>query len=110
MTWLWQDIERPQDLPQWAYMYLVTKLQVDPNQLAGLRCVQRIDFESGIVRNLIRIFSPEAAEQTVRVKDFTSLDEYPDLILYEGYLEQDSEQVNILRRAALERPGRTTEV
>ena len=100
VTWLWLGGEGPKEIPQWAYLYLVTTLNVDPDFLGPLKCVEQMNFEGDRLLNLIRIFDPTPVRETVRIKDFASLDRHPDLILYEGYTEKGSGKVHIACRAA----------
>jgi hypothetical protein len=101
MDWLWRGGEGPREIPHWAYMYLVTSLMIDPDHLTHLKCVEQMDFEGDTLLNLIRIFDPKSAERTVRVKNFASLDQHPDLILFEGHLEKESGRVHITSRRAV---------
>jgi hypothetical protein len=48
--------------------------------------------------SLIRIFDPTKVPPDTPVEDFTSLDTHPDLILYEGYQELESDRLNLVRR------------
>jgi hypothetical protein len=41
-----------------------------------------------------------SVEEAWPVKDFTSLDQHPELVLYEGYREKGSDRVFLERRAA----------
>jgi hypothetical protein len=44
----------------------------------------------------IRIFSQQTADQKgVSVKNYTSLDTHPELVLYEGYYNKQSREVHI---------------
>ena len=44
----------------------------------------------------IRVFDDsEAIAKKVQVKDYTSLDELPDLIIYEGWLDEGAKQVKL---------------
>ena len=95
MNWLWVGGEGPKDLPQWAYMHLVTVLKVNPDSLMDLQCVQQIDYRKDTLVNLIRIFDPKAVGETIKIKDFASLDEHTQLILYEGYMERVSGRVHL---------------
>lgn len=95
MNRLWVGGEGPRDMPQWAYMHLVTVLKVDPDSLSRLQCVQQVDYQGDVLVNLIRIFDPRLAGETIRIKDFASLDEHPELILYEGYMEKVSGKVHL---------------
>lgn len=98
MKWLWQGGSDPKDIPQWAYMHLVTVLKVEPELLTNLKCVEQINFDGNVLLNLIRIYDDRAMkEMAIEVEDFTSLDEHPKSILYEGYKEKESERVYIRR-------------
>ena len=100
MDLFWLGGEGPKDIPGWVYMYLVTTLKVPPENLVGLRSVQKVGFWDGKLVTFVRIYDPRASEQTLQVKDFTSLDLYPELILYEGYWEKVTDRVFLERRAA----------
>jgi hypothetical protein len=93
MDLLWLGGEGFQDVPSWAYMYLVTTLKVPPENLTGLRSVQKIGFWDAKWVSFIRIYDPRTSEESSRVKDFTSLDQHPELVLYEGYIEKGSDRV-----------------
>ena len=100
MTWLWRGVDGPRDIPLWAYQYLVITLKVDPDRLSELRCVEQMDFEGGVLVTLVRIFHPKPAKKSIKVKNFASLDQHPDLILYEGHMEKGSGRVQMARRMA----------
>jgi hypothetical protein len=93
MDLFWLGGEGPQDIPGWVYMHLVNTLQVPAEKLTGLRSVQKEGFWEGKAVTFIRIYNPNAAEEAWQVKDFASLDDYPALILYEGYWEKSGNNV-----------------
>jgi hypothetical protein len=95
MTLLWKGGEGPRDIPHWAYLYMVTILKVDPDQLSQLKCVEQMGFYGDILVNFIRVFDAEQAKGTTEIRNFASLDHHPNLILYEGYMEKGSERVVI---------------
>lgn len=96
MSWLWRGTDDPKDIPQWAWLHLVTVLKVDPDYLGHLKCVEQMNFEGETLVKLIRIFNPMAVEKTTKIKSFVSLDKHPELILYEGYMEIESGKVYIV--------------
>lgn len=100
MAWLWKGIEGPHPIPDWAYSYLVTILEVNPGLLL---CVEQINFEGDVLLKLIRVFDPLAVPEGSKIEDFTSLDQHPELILYEGYRDEESGkvQINIHKRPAV---------
>jgi hypothetical protein len=100
MDLFWLGGEGPQSIPPWAYVYLVATLKVPPQDLIGLRSVQRIGFWQGKPACFVRIYDPHASEEAWRVTDFTSLDEHPELIFYEGYRQEDNGRVFLQRGKA----------
>ena len=100
MTWLWRDGGNPRDIPQWAYRHLVIALKVDPDYLSQLKCVEQVNFDGDVLLNLIRIYDPKAVEKSTQLKDFTSLDQHPELILYEGHMEKRSGRIHIVSRVS----------
>jgi len=100
MTWLWRGGEGPKDIPVWAHMYLVNTLNINPDYLSQLKCVEYTDFEGNLLLTLIRIFDPNTVGKGIKIKDFASLDQYPDLILFEGQMEKASGKVHITRGTA----------
>jgi len=74
-------------------MHLVTTLKVPPENLTGLRSVQKIGFWDGKWVSFIRIYDPRTSDEALQIKDFTSLDQHPELVSYEGYWEKESDQV-----------------
>ena len=93
MDLFWLGGEGPKDIPSWAYLYLLTPLNVPPENLTSLRSVQKVGLWEGKLVTFVRIYDPRISEEACEVKDFTSLDDHPELILYEGYWEKDSDRV-----------------
>ena len=100
MDLFWLGGEGPKDIPSWAYMYLVTTLKVPPENTTSLRSVQKVGFWDGKLVTFIRIYNPRASEEALQVKDFTSLDQHPELILFEGYWEKGGDRVFLECKAA----------
>ena len=74
--------------------YMVVEENKDPDWVWNLKQVVRPAGEKK--EFYCRIFSEGQATQAgVRVKDWTTLDEHPDLILWEGYYD---EKTNSVRR------------
>jgi hypothetical protein len=68
--------------------HMVSRVGVTLDELQNLKCVEREvvlgDKPLGII--MIRIFDPDTAkERDVTIDGYSSLDEHPGLILYEGY-------------------------
>jgi len=80
-------------------MYLVTRLNIDPDYLSQLKCVQQMDFVGDALATLFRIFDPDTVPPSVKIHNFTSLDQHPELIIYEGHIDLVSESINVSRRS-----------
>jgi hypothetical protein len=72
------------DRTTWNYMKKHLNIpEIDLFKLRGARCPAKIH---AMVANLFRFFNPEnAKEKGLTINDFESLNEHPELILYEGY-------------------------
>jgi len=100
MDLFWLGGEGPKDIPGWVNMHLLTTLEVPAEKLTGLRSVQKTGFWEGKPVTFFRIYDPRVSEEAWQVKNFTSLDQHPELILYEGYLEKGSDHVYLEHKVA----------
>lgn len=90
------NLPRPKDLPNQVGIYLVTQLKLHPDWVWMLKGVVRPTKEKQNFK--IRIFDPkEAVISDVIVTDFNSLDDYPEMILFEGYFNKNTGWVDIKR-------------
>lgn len=84
----------PKEIPEPVQNYLVAERKIDPDLVKLLNAVVRKS-TTGAVFN-IRVFdNSEAKAKKVQVKDYTSLDECPDLILYEGWFDNEAKQAKL---------------
>ncbi len=84
----------PKDIRGLVQNYLVAERKMDPTLVKLLKSVERKD-TTGATLN-VRIFDDsEAIAMKVPVTNYTSLDECPDLILYEGWFDEGAKQVNL---------------
>ena len=82
------------EIPELVQKYLVAEKKMAPDLVKLLRGVERKS-TNGAGFN-IRIFdNSEAIAKQVEVKDYTSLDESPGLILYEGLFDEGARQVKL---------------
>ena len=102
-AWLWR--EGPRELPQWVYRQLVTVLNIDPDFLGTLRCVERLGYMEDALVRLIRIFAPEINQQNEKINDFSSLDRHPERILFEGYQEEATGKIVMFKGPGSAGPG-----
>ena len=86
----------PKEIPEPVRNHLVAERKMDPELVPFLKAVVRKSAKGERVQD-IRVFDPAEAEaKKVQVKDYTSLDEHPDLIIYEGWFDE------VLKKAELE--------
>jgi hypothetical protein len=84
----------PKEIPGPVQTYLVAERKMDPDLVKLLKAVERKS-ATGATLN-IRVFdNSEATAKKVQVKDYTSLDECPDLIIYEGWFDEGAKQVKL---------------
>ena len=75
----------PKELPNAVYRDIVTKLGGDPDKTSALKAVIRPK-EGEKDTFDVRVFDKDhAASLKIAVKDYNSLTEHPELILYEGW-------------------------
>jgi hypothetical protein len=74
--------------------YLVAEKKMDSDLVKLLKAVERKGTTGATIN--IRVFDDsEAIANKVQVKDYTSLDECPNLIIYEGWFDEGAKQVNL---------------
>ena len=88
-------LSKPQEMPELVGRHLVVELGEDPDWVWRLKTVQR-HREDGNGASDIRVFSTaSAAVKGVSVENYDSLDEHPDLILFEGWFDKGSRSIAI---------------
>ena len=84
----------PKEIPGPVRNYLVAERKMDPDLVKLLKAVERKGTTGTTFT--IRVFDDsEAIAKKVQVKDYTSLDECPDLIIYEGWFDEGAKQVQL---------------
>ena len=78
-------------IPEFVGRYMVVQMNKDPNWVWKLKAVVR---PAGKKKAFYcRVFDEaQAAQADVKVKDWTSLDEHPELILWEGYFDKETQE------------------
>jgi len=85
-----EKLPKPKDIPDLVGRHLVVEMGKDPDWVWKLKSVVRQRPE-GKKKFDVRVFDEaQAAQKGVKVKDWTTLDEHPDLILYEGWFDKES--------------------
>ncbi len=92
-----QRLDKPRGLPQEVGRYLVVDQGLDPDWIWNLKCVKAPRENSKSASN-IRIFSSEtAAQHGVKVRDYDSLDNHMDLVLFAGWYDKETHSVQLER-------------
>jgi hypothetical protein len=82
----------PKGIPDLAGRHMVVEEKKDPNWVWNLKGVVRPSGKKEAF--YCRVFSEaQVAQAGVNVKDWTSLDDHPDLILWEGYFDKETNTV-----------------
>ena len=88
---------KPRELPQDVGRHLVVVQGLEPDWVWSLKCVVRSKDNSKSMFE-IRIFSPEtAAEHGVGVRDYISLDNHMELVLFEGWYDKETRKIQLER-------------
>lgn len=79
----------PKDIPELVGRHMVVQEKKDPDWVWALKGLVR---PAGKKKAFYcRVFNEaQTAQARVRVKDWTSLDGHPDLILWEGYFDKET--------------------
>lgn len=89
-------LPKPKDLPERVGMYLVTQLNLDPDWVWSLKGVARPTTEKHNFE--IRVFDPkEVVISDLIIRDFNSLDNYPEMVLFEGAYNKNTGWIDIKR-------------
>ena len=91
-----EKLSKPKDIPEQIGMHLVAKMGKSPDWVWSLKAVVRIKTEKNDVLEF-RIFDPKKSAKIV-IKDFYSLDNHPELILFEGSINKKLRKLNIEER------------
>ena len=90
------NLPKPKDLPTQVGMHLVTQLKMDPDWVWSLKGVVQPTIEKQILD--IRIFDPkEAVISDLKIRDYNSLNDFPEMILFEGSFNKSTGWVDIRR-------------
>lgn len=92
-------LPKPKDLPERVGRYLVVDLKMDPDWVWGLKAVMRPRTDSRDIKD-VRIFSPGKADAgNVAVRNYNTLDAHPELILYAGWINSKTNQMEITAKS-----------
>lgn len=95
-----KKLPKPKDLPSGVGRYIVVDLKHDPDWVWTLKSVS-MSKEGSKTVSLIRIYDDTTARaKGVSVKNHPSLDEHPDIILFEGWYDKDTWAMEIRENKA----------
>ncbi len=90
-----EKLSGPKFLPDILNDYLIKKMGKETNWVRGLSMVIRPKSGGGKGFD-VRIFAQyEASTSNAKIKDYTTLDQYPKLILFEGWFDKESKKVEL---------------
>jgi hypothetical protein len=90
-----EKLPGPKGIPGPVQNYLVAERKMDPDLVKLLKAVVRKN-ATGERAFYVRVFDEEEGlAKNVQVKDYTSLDECPELVIYEGWFDEGSKQVKM---------------
>jgi len=92
-------LPKPKDLPEAVGRYLVVDLKMDPDTVWTLKAALRPRQENRDIKDF-RIFSPSRADAAgVAVRNYNTLEEHPELILHEGWVNKKTNQVKFITKS-----------
>jgi hypothetical protein len=91
-------LRKPQAVPELVQKHLVAEWRLSPDLVPLLKAVVRRSATRETAFD-IRVFDEsEALARKVQVNDYTTLDGHAELVLYEGWFDEASKQVELLER------------
>lgn len=93
-----EKLPGPRQIPGVVEKYLIAEYKMDADIVRILKSVIRRRPQAERAFDC-RIFDqPEAEANEVEINDYNTLDQHPDLILYEGWFNEDSKQVEMAEK------------
>ena len=90
-----EKMPEPKQIPGLVEKHIIAEYKMDPDLTRILKAVVRASSTEEGVFN-IRVFDEsETLAKKIQVKDYTSLDNHPDLIIYEGWFDEKSKRVEL---------------
>lgn len=90
-----EKLPGPREIPGLVQSHLIAEKKLDPDMARIFKAVVR-KRQNGQKAFDIRIFDDSDAVATkIQVKDYTTLDQHPNLILYEGWFDEVAKQVTL---------------
>jgi hypothetical protein len=90
-----ERLARPQSIPEQVGRQLVVKLGKNPDWVWNLRAVIRKRQGEERVYDFRVFEDAKAAAKKIMIRNYTSLDTHPDLILFDGWFDKKSWETHI---------------
>ena len=92
-----EKLPGPRSIEELVGRHLIVDLQQDPDRVWQLRSVvrQRTD---GKHKFDFRVFDGTKVTNKIKIKDYTSFDDQPELILYQGWFDKVSMEVHFEKK------------
>ncbi|MDP2916544.1 MAG: hypothetical protein Q8O16_01280 [Dehalococcoidia bacterium] len=90
-----EKLPGPKDIPELVGRHLVVALKKDPDWVWRLKGAVRRRPESKDAYDFRVFDEAKAAEKKIKVRNYNHLSEHPDLILYAGWFDKKSMQVQL---------------
>jgi hypothetical protein len=102
-----EKLQGPKETPTLVQNYLINTTKLNPTLARIFKSVVRKN-DDGQKSYDIRIYDEgDATARKIRVKDYTSLDENPNLIIYEGKYDETTKKVELTEK---KKPGQDTPI
>lgn len=87
-----EKLSRPKNISELVGRYMVVEMNQNPDWVWKLKCVVRPAGKKKVF--WCRVFDDaQTAKAGVQVKDWTSLDAHSELIVWEGYFDEETKEV-----------------
>lgn len=91
-------LPRPREIPGLVQNHLVGEKKMNPDIAQVLKAVVR-KRQNGQEGFNIRIFDEsDAIANKIEIKNYTSLDEHPNLVLYDGWFDESSKKLELVEK------------
>lgn len=92
-----EKLPGPRSIEELVGRHLIIELKQNPDLVWNLRSVVRHRAD-GKHRFDFRVFDGQVAASKVKVRDYTSFDDQPELVLYEGWFDKVSMAVHLEKK------------
>ena len=91
-----EKLPPPKEIPETVGRHLIVKMQKDPDWVWGLKAVIRRRKPEVKTEFDFRVFSERNVfSKGIKVRNYNSLDEHPEFILFSGWFDKRSLQVHV---------------